>query len=170
MSETSLPSFFADDMVRRLARLLRTIGYDTRYETEKADSELARIALAEGRIILTRDTSFPTRFPDLPMLVFKEENPWLQFRQVVERFRLDPFAFLFTRCTLCNGKLLPVNKEDFREAIPPRTYAIVDRYFQCNGCGKLYWEGSHTEQIRKRLAELTPPSNTGILPGGCHSR
>jgi hypothetical protein len=141
-------------MVRKLARLLRTIGYDTRYEAEIADQELDRVARAEGRIVLTRDTSFPTRFPDLPMLVLREENPWLQFREVIECFGLDPFALLFTRCTLCNGKLQAVDKEDVREAIPPRTYAAVDRYFQCAGCGKIYWEGSHTERIRRDLAEL----------------
>jgi hypothetical protein len=48
--------FLCDEMLGRLARLLRAAGYDT-YLAAKAepDDELIRLARREGRILVTRD-------------------------------------------------------------------------------------------------------------------
>ncbi|MEK6531211.1 MAG: Mut7-C RNAse domain-containing protein, partial [Deltaproteobacteria bacterium] len=47
--------FFVDAMLGSLARWLRTIGYDVRYEKDIGDSELVRKALLEGRVVVTKD-------------------------------------------------------------------------------------------------------------------
>lgn len=160
MSEDRRVSFFADDMVRRLARLLRTIGYDVRYEPSIQDNELAEVARSESRIILTRDTSFAGRFPSVPIMVFDEDNPWLQFREVVRRYNLDVEKYLFTRCTLCNGEIAPIAKQDAAGLVPAKTYEVVDEYYRCSLCRKIYWEGSHTRRIRESLAGLFDESDT----------
>ena len=48
--------FIADVMVGKLARRLRTLGYDVVYSNRYRDDDIVRIACAEDRIILTRDT------------------------------------------------------------------------------------------------------------------
>ena len=48
--------FLCDEMLVRLARLLRAAGYDTSLATDgEADAALLRLARDEGRILLTRD-------------------------------------------------------------------------------------------------------------------
>ncbi|HWX18780.1 MAG TPA: Mut7-C RNAse domain-containing protein [Candidatus Binatia bacterium] len=56
------------------------------------------------------------------------------------------------RCMACGGELRPVDKEQMRERIPPRTYRWLDEYFVCSRCDKLFWHGTHWERIRQRLS------------------
>ncbi|HZD03737.1 MAG TPA: Mut7-C RNAse domain-containing protein [Longimicrobiales bacterium] len=49
------PRFLADAMLGRLARWLRTLGFDTAFDDAIADDELIRRAVRESRVILTRD-------------------------------------------------------------------------------------------------------------------
>lgn len=45
----------ADSMLGSLGRWLRLMGYDTAIAQREPDAQLVRRALAEGRVILTRD-------------------------------------------------------------------------------------------------------------------
>jgi len=49
------PRFVADVHLGRLARLLRLVGFDTRWRNDLTDEELATIGRREHRILLTRD-------------------------------------------------------------------------------------------------------------------
>ena len=53
--------FMADEMLGKLAKWLRTIGYDTVYYTGGGDSALVQQALAEDRVILTGDSHLVKR-------------------------------------------------------------------------------------------------------------
>jgi uncharacterized protein with PIN domain len=53
--------FLADAMLGRLAKWLRILGYDTAYFSQIEDSDLVRIARAEGRMLLTRDRELTFR-------------------------------------------------------------------------------------------------------------
>src|SRR5215813_270690 len=67
------PTFIADVMVGRLARWLRILGFDVLYSNRYEDDEILRIASAENRMILTRDTGFAPRVaPD--RLIFIHHN------------------------------------------------------------------------------------------------
>ncbi|RLC68921.1 MAG: twitching motility protein PilT, partial [Chloroflexi bacterium] len=50
------PRFIADVNVGRLAKWLRILGYDTLFQRDLDDDELIRIAVREGRVLLTKDT------------------------------------------------------------------------------------------------------------------
>jgi uncharacterized protein with PIN domain len=65
------------------------------------------------------------------------------------------------RCMGCGGALRRVPKEEVLARIPPRTRAWKDEYFVCAGCGALFWEGTHWERIRARLAGAAPGSAVG---------
>ena len=47
--------FWADVNLGKLARKLRLLGFDTVYDTTAEDKQIIKQALAEDRIILTRD-------------------------------------------------------------------------------------------------------------------
>jgi uncharacterized protein with PIN domain len=147
--------FLADDMVGRLARWLRILGYDTFYANPLPDEELAAIARREKRIVLTRHTDLADLFPDLEIYVVQDENPWLQLGEVVRQFGLDTESGLFfTRCSVCNGLLGKIEKTDYREEIPPKSYEAFDEFWRCPDCGKIYWEGTHVARMREQLGWL----------------
>ena len=49
------PRFAADEMLARLARWLRVLGWDTTLQPELPDPELVFLANEQRRILLTRD-------------------------------------------------------------------------------------------------------------------
>ncbi|NJK90017.1 MAG: hypothetical protein HC923_11925, partial [Myxococcales bacterium] len=53
--------FVCDVHLGRLAAYLRMLGLDTRYSNDQDDPELAEIARAEGRVLLTRDVGLLKR-------------------------------------------------------------------------------------------------------------
>ena len=146
--------FIADEMVGKLARWLRVAGCDTLYRNPIPDEELLQIAQRENRIVLTRDRKLDARSGSQEILVVSSENPFEQFVTVARHFRLDTESNAFQRCLECNGKLLPVRKEDHEDKIPPHVYQTQTTFSQCPGCGRLYWRGTHYESMRRRLARV----------------
>jgi len=55
------PKFIVDHNVGKLTKWLRIMGYDTRFFNGTDDADLVAMALAEGRVILTRDTQIMKR-------------------------------------------------------------------------------------------------------------
>ncbi|MGI0156358.1 MAG: Mut7-C RNAse domain-containing protein, partial [Thermoplasmata archaeon] len=57
------------------------------------------------------------------------------------------------RCTVCNGVLAPYGPlgDDRRAGVPwDRVDAGLELY-RCRDCDHVYWEGSHTDAVRRRL-------------------
>jgi uncharacterized protein len=139
-------------MIGRLARMLRLLGYDTFYLPELGAAGLAEAAEREDRIILTRGET-RLRFPGAARVFsVKSENSAEQLREVVNEFSLDPKSGLWTRCTVCNGSISSVPKEEVESLVKPRVYEFYQEFFRCSGCGRVYWHGSHVERILKNLS------------------
>jgi hypothetical protein len=151
--------FAADRMLGRLARLLRLLGYDTEYSPAVTTAGLREIAQRGDRIVLTRGQA-EKRFPNMfNVFSVKSENALVQLREVVERFKLDVRAGLWTRCTLCNGTIEPVEKVTVADLVPARVYEIYSAFYQCARCGHIYWQGSHVERILKNLRSVLDSSD-----------
>jgi uncharacterized protein len=153
--------FLADAMLGHLARWLRIMGYDTAWEQEAEDGELVRRALEEERTLLTRDRRLPEEWRVRNVLVLDEEHPSGQIRQVVGRLGLSWRDQLFTRCSRCNEPLVGLTAEEVRmrqegrdRPVPDRILERADTFRRCPSCGRVYWEGSHTDRIRRRLERL----------------
>lgn len=147
------PRFLCDAMVGRLARWLRAIGCDAAFAGDVEDAALVRRAVDEGRAIVTRDRrlSVEWRIPDV--LVLESEDPLEGVRRVVERFGLAWPRELFTRCLECNVPLRPAGADEVADRVPTHVRRTRDRFRRCPSCGRVYWEGSHTERMRRRLAD-----------------
>jgi len=144
--------FFADAMLGKLARWLRILGYDTSYERGIEDVELARIARAEGRLILTRDTRFAARLDEGEFLFIKDNNTIDQLRQTVDDLGLDvKGAGFLSRCVVCNTALVEADRDSVRGMVPEFTYHATKSFLRCAGCGRVYWHGTHTGRITARL-------------------
>src|SRR5512135_145096 len=100
--------FLADNMLGRLATWLRLLGYDTAYLPRADDAELARIARAEDRILLTRDVEL-TRRRGLRYILIESEKIEGQLEQLARTLHLTAQE-AFSRCAICNILLEQVNR------------------------------------------------------------
>jgi uncharacterized protein with PIN domain len=148
------PAFVADVHLRRLARLLRLLGFDTLHSNGYTDLEIVAIAKEGPRIILTRDRQLLKRGDVTRGYWVRSVDPTAQCRETIRRFDLDGQVRPFTRCTLCNGRLTKASKRDVFDRIPPKTAAWLDEYVECESCGKLYWPGSHHARLEQTLRDL----------------
>lgn len=145
------PTFVADQMLGRLAARLRLLGYDTRTVFDIADSEVTRMAVTDGRILLTRDGPL-SRTLAVPVHFVVATKPQLQLAEVVKALGLVPDpAKLFTRCTLCNAPIARIAEADAPD-LPATVRGKGIDIYRCTSCAHLYWRGSHVERILEDLA------------------
>ncbi len=150
--------FLTDAMFGRVTRLLRVLGYDTIYaeevEVSALDSKLLEFAKKENRIIITRDLPFYERAKD-HCIYIKEENPYNVLKFLIKKYNLKiNFNMNTARCSACNGNLEKLeDKNSIKDQVKAETFKYHDDFFQCSTCKKVYWQGSHVENILKRLKE-----------------
>ena len=137
-----------DAHLGRLARYLRLLGFDTLFQNDLGDAELARLAAQEGRILLTRDKALLMRREVTHGCYVRDTSPRQQLVGVVRRLDLYRQIRPFTRCMDCNGRLRPVTKQRVEAQLPARTRRLFDEFWQCLGCGRVYWRGSHFERMQ----------------------
>src|SRR5262249_30667217 len=134
--------FIADVMVGKLARWLRILGFDVVYSNTFKDDEIVRMAEADERVILTRDTGIAAQRLRVQCLLIESDDYKQQLRQVVAAFDLKSFS-VFSRCLECNASLEDVDKEVVFERVAPYIYLTQDRFARCPSCGRVYWHGTH---------------------------
>lgn len=159
-------------MLGRLAKWLRLLGYDTLYYPCIEDREILRIARADNRILLTRDTRL-VKIRDLQNIAghrtqhmsprdseygikyfFVNENNYFgQLKEIISAFNLKDFSVM-SRCAVCNAVLCSVSKDQVKDLVPEYVYRTSDVFNRCSRCGKLYWKGTHPEKFREKLAEI----------------
>jgi uncharacterized protein len=157
------PRWLVDEMLGRLARYLRFLGYDTEYVRGTPDSEIVRRAGAEGRQVLTRDRLLATRCPGAILLTRTDiTGQFTELGKAVPGLRR---VVRFDRCSLCNGPLRPVEKIPHSgrpsRGIPPEVRSGQVPLYSCIRCGHLYWDGSHTRSVRTRIARWLDEASAG---------
>jgi uncharacterized protein with PIN domain len=149
--------FLADSNVGRLARWLRAYGYDAAYAPHVDDSQLIGRALAEGRVLLTRDSGLMQRRVvvrgSLRAVLLRSDQVTDQLRQVVGELELAGDRAL-SRCLECNVELEPRPKQEVTERLPPHVRATQTRFSGCPRCGRVYWPGTHWQRMRERMGAL----------------
>lgn len=138
-------------MLGRLARWLRLLGFDTSWRAHVPDAELVRHALAEERVVLTRDRRLPEEWTRVPVVVLRSEDLPGQLAELAEHFALAADARPFTRCNRCNEPLEAASAAQIRERVPARVRARHHDFRRCPRCGRVYWAGSHVARIRGLL-------------------
>jgi uncharacterized protein len=153
--------FIADAHLGHLARQLRMLGFDILFRNSYSDAEVARISSEQQRVVLTRDRDLLIRKDVVFGCYVHATNCDEQLGEVMRRYRLAPHVRPFCRCLECNGLLRIVDKHAVSDRVPASSFMHYDKFFQCEHCGHVYWEGSHVVRMRRRIAELLradPPS------------
>ncbi len=151
------PVFIADVHLGTLSRYLRLLGFDVTYDSTLDDPEIVRRAVAQRRIILTRDRVLLHAKVIVHGCCLHSDDPLEQLGEVVSRYDLKHSARPLTRCLVCNGTLREVSKERILDRLEPKTKIHYDTFRQCDSCGKVFWRGSHFGKLDKVLR---------IIPGG----
>lgn len=150
------PTFLADAMLGGLARWLRILGLDTYYNPDLDDPEVVERAVAEDRLILTRDAKLIERREARDRHVFIDsEVVDEQVRQVLDDCEIEPrWDRLFSRCVKCNEPLEPIATEEAHRVVPPFVARTRTEFRQCPDCERIFWRSSHVRRMRRRLERM----------------
>ena len=147
--------FLVDHMLGKLVKGLRMLGYDTIYYRAADPHQMIQLARQEGRMILTRNTKLIPKRPEDRIVRVTEDIPSQQLRELVDKklIRLDEEEF-FSRCLLCNALLAEIPRSEVEGKVPDFTFYQQKEFFQCPQCKRIYWQGSHQENMQKKIEEL----------------
>jgi uncharacterized protein with PIN domain len=157
--------FVLDVHLGALARRMRLLGLDTAYANEAADPELVALAVAEHRVLLTRDRGLLRRRALPAGALVRADRPDDQLVEVVRRFA--PALAPFTRCPACNALLVATTLEEVADRLQPGTRRTGAGFSRCPGCGRVYWRGAHAARLDALLARVTAcRGGSGVGTGG----
>jgi uncharacterized protein with PIN domain len=142
-------TFILDVNLGKLAKKMRMLGFDSLYSNDISDSDLVQKGVAEKRIILTRDRFLLRTGIITHAYWVRSDNPERQLKEVLQRFDLEGSIKPFKRCLECNQPLEPVTKEEIMARLEPKTKRYFDTFHICRHCDKIYWKGSHWENMVK---------------------
>jgi uncharacterized protein with PIN domain len=155
----SMPTFILDVHLGKLARFLRLFGFDAYWRDDLHDLEIIRFSVIENRIILTRDKELLANHQVRDGFRIHSQRPDEQLREVFREYDLMGRINPFSRCMECNGLLEDVRKEDIMDRLSSKTREYYSSFKRCQGCDRVYWEGSHYERMRKYIDSVIKDVN-----------
>ena len=147
--QLSLTRFVLDVHLGKLATYLRLLGFDTWYQHDCDDKELATIADCEQRILLTRDRGLLKRSIVTYGYWVRAIYPIQQTQEILERFALWSKIEPFKRCLRCNGKLVSVELDQVSARLPTKTQQYYREFHLCQKCQQIYWKGAHYSNLQQ---------------------
>jgi len=152
------PSFIVDGMLGNLARKIRLLGYDSRYESSAEDSDLIKMAEKQRRIIISKDENLSKSAEKIGLVtvLIRGNDEVEQIIQIATKLGLSNFVIdsNSSRCVDCNGKLETIDKIRVMNKVPSGIYERQEKFWICRDCKKIYWEGTHFEKLQEFVDKL----------------
>lgn len=146
--------FILDAHLGKLARYLRLLGFDVLFDGHYQDAEIARIAEHENRIVLTRDKGLLKNKIITHGYWLRKKLPKEQLLETIRRFDLKKHFLPFTRCLECNGLINAIDKQKVYGKVSSNILDNHEHFFQCAGCQKIYWHGTHYQKLQNFIDAL----------------
>ena len=131
------------------------MGFDSLFFNGEDDSQMVRQALADERVLLTRDTGIMKRrvVSDgrLKAFLMKSEDPEQQMQQLVSAVDIKSQSQPFTLCLECNRQLVEKKPVEVKDRVPPYVYKTQKQYMECPECRRIYWRGTHWKAMLNKL-------------------
>ena len=96
--------FIADAQLGGLAKYLRVLGFDTLYDSDYTDAQVACIAAEDQRIVLTRNRALLMHEQISHGCLVRETRPRKQLEEMVARLDLYRAINPFSRCRAATGR------------------------------------------------------------------
>src|SRR4030042_6305551 len=123
------------------------MGYDALFFTGEDDGRMVKVALAQNRVILTKDTQIMRRrlitSGRLKAILIEGDDPKAQLQQIAEVLNLDYQFKPFSVCLECNENLVDKDKDEGRDLVPPYVFKTQNLYMECPSCHRIYWRGTN---------------------------
>jgi uncharacterized protein with PIN domain len=145
--------FITDNMLGRLTKWLRFMGYDVLYPKSLDDTELIQLSQSQERYILTRDKELSKR-KGAKVLYIPSDQLDDQLKQVIKEFKLELGSQAFNRCPECNHLLDKTDKSSVLEKVPKGVLERQNEFWVCKNCSSYYWKGTHHDKIKSKLDEI----------------
>jgi len=149
--------FIADEMLVKLARWLRIIGLNVENISGIEEDEILNLIKAKNAILLTSDKMLHKKaFSEkIEAVLVPDSSLEQQIKTVLYNSKIDiPSNPKPTICPVCNGKLKEVKKNNIKDKVPKKVYKKHKSFWECKECGKIYWKGTHWDEIKKRLKNM----------------
>jgi len=146
--------FVLDVHLGKLAAYLRMLGFDAAYRNCASDPELVEAAVAEQRILLTRDRGLLKYSAVTRGYWLRETDSRRQVAEIMRRFDLSRAFRPFTRCMACNQPLRQARKTEVSQRVPARIAEAHEKFLECARCGRVYWKGSHYHRMLRWIEEM----------------
>jgi uncharacterized protein with PIN domain len=146
--------FLADRTVGKLAKWLRIIGFDTRYDIDACSGRSSE-GSEPDRILLTRSRRAIEKTSFKVSLLIRSDHIEKQLRQVIRDLKIDKAGIRpFSRCIRCNTRIRPVERSAVFGRVPDYIWENCQDFRQCENCSRIYWEGTHIERGKERIEKL----------------
>jgi len=150
--------FLVDAMLGNMAKKLRLLGFDSEYVSDIDDSKLIEKAQNEKRTIISRDRNLIDRAKknEISSVYITTENEIEQFLEILETTHLqfDKISGDSARCTKCNSLTSQINKLEIKNNIPEGVLEYHDKFWKCDGCDQIYWEGTHIKNLQEFVQKI----------------
>jgi uncharacterized protein len=150
--------FLVDGMLGGLARWLRILGQEVRYDSSAMDNDLLQMAKEGSMVLLTRDRELYQRAVarEIVSALILGETEEERLAQMATTFGVSlDVTMAKTKCPECGSDLKETSKNDVADKIPQESLKLYNEFWKCTNrnCGKVYWVGSHWKHIRQTLEE-----------------
>ena len=150
--------FFVDAMLGNIAKKLRLLGFDSEYFSDIDDSKLLEKSKNENRTIISKDHNLIKRAEKIGIssIYITQENEIEQFQQILEKTNLE-FSEIsgdIARCPKCNFTTSQIKKSEIINEIPQRILDYHNKFWKCDGCNKIYWEGTHIKNLQEFVHKI----------------
>jgi hypothetical protein len=150
-----LTEFVADAMLGTLAKKLRILSFDCKYFASIKDDEIAALAKADSRTIITKDKLLAQKCKKQGISTIYLESP-SEKEQLIKIARECNLTYAVdasnARCTSCNGCLKKIDRSVITLEMPDISH--INQFWQCLDCKHVYWEGSHIRNLKKFISEV----------------
>lgn len=150
--------FLADAMLGNVAKKLRLLGYDAEYFSDIDDSKLIDKAKTESRTIISRDRLLveKAKKDKISSVLITSQNEIEQFLEILKTtpLKLNEISGDTARCTKCNSATSQISKLKIKNKIPQGVFEYNDKFWKCDGCDQIYWEGTHVKNLQEFVHKI----------------
>ena len=153
------PKFIIDCMGGNIAKKLRIMGFDTEFWLDASDDFLINKSNHDRKLLVTRDKGLYLKISKLSRngFLLPDDNEVENLVFILERCdinHINPVPNPNTRCSICNGTLRKLDKTMTSYPVPEKVYESISTIYECLKCSKVYWEGTHVDNINKFIDKI----------------
>mgnify|MGYP000409786310 CR=1 FL=1 len=150
--------FFVDAMLGNIAKKLRLLGFDSKYYFDIDDFELLEKSKNENRVIISKDQNLIKRANKMGIssIYISKEDEIEQLQEILQKTNLEFTEILgdIARCPKCNSTTSQIKKSEIINEIRERILEYHDKFWRCDGCNQIYWEGTHIKNLQEFIRKI----------------